>query len=117
MTAGHLGLLLLIARSGIFPWFQHALACVGRMAFTNYLTHSVVCAVIFVGLGYFGQLERYQLYYVVFGIWAAQLALSSLWLSKFSMGPLEWLWRALTYGTLPPMRLAPAIGPRLGTSS
>ena len=117
MTAGHLGLLLLIARSGIFPWFQHALACVGRMAFTNYLTHSVVCAAIFVGLGYYGQLERHQLYYVVFGIWAAQLVLSPLWLSKFSMGPLEWLWRALTYWTLPPMRRAPLAGPRPATSS
>ena len=112
-TAGHLGLLLLIARWGVFPLFQHALACVGRMAFTNYLTHSVVCAIIFVGLGYFGQLERHQLYYVVFGIWTAQLVLSPLWLSKFSMGPLEWLWRALTYGTLPSMRRSPPTGSRL----
>ena len=117
MTAGHLGLLLLIARSGILPLLQHALACVGRMAFTNYLTHSVVCAILFVGLGYFGQLERHQLFYVVFGIWAAQLVLSPLWLSKFSMGPLEWLWRALTYWTLPPMRRSPLAGSLLATSS
>lgn len=103
-TAGHLGLLLLIARSGIFPLFQHALACVGRMAFTNYLTHSLVCAIIFVGLGYFGQLERHELYYVVFTIWAVQLVVSPLWLSRYSMGPLEWLWRGLTYGELPALR-------------
>lgn len=103
-TAGHLGLLLLIARWGIFPLFQHALACVGRMAFTNYLTHSVVCAIFFVGLGYFGQLERHQLYYVVFTIWAVQLVISPLWLSRFTMGPLEWLWRGLTYGELPALR-------------
>lgn len=106
MTAGHLGLLLLIARSGIFPWFQHALACVGRMAFTNYLTHSLVCAIFFVGLGYFGQLERHQLYYVVFTIWAVQLVVSPLWLSRYKMGPLEWLWRGLTYGELPKLRRA-----------
>lgn len=103
-TAGHLGLLLLIARSGIFPLFQHALACVGRMAFTNYLTHSVVCAILFVGMGYFGQFERHQLYYVVFTIWAVQLAISPLWLSRYSMGPLEWLWRGLTYGKAPNLR-------------
>ncbi|MEE4154834.1 MAG: DUF418 domain-containing protein [Erythrobacter sp.] len=103
-TAGHLGLLLLIARSGIFPVFQHALASVGRMAFTNYLTHSLVCAIFFVGLGYFGQLERHELYYLVFAIWVVQLALSPVWLGTFKMGPLEWLWRGLTYGELPKLR-------------
>lgn len=108
-TAGHLGLLLLIARSGIFPLFQHALACVGRMAFTNYLTHSVVCAIFFVGMGYFGQLERHQLYYVVFAIWGAQLIASPLWLRHFQMGPLEWLWRGLTYAALPNLRRAKAV--------
>ncbi len=109
-TAGHLGLLLLIARSGVLPWFQHALACVGRMAFTNYLTHSVVCAIFFVGLGYFGQLERHQLYYVVFAIWAAQLIISPLWLRHFQMGPLEWLWRGMTYGESPKLRRAAVAG-------
>ena len=103
-TAGHLGLLLLIVRSGVFPLFQHALACVGRMAFTNYLTHSLVCAILFVGLGLFGQLERHQLYYVVFAIWAAQLIISPLWLRHFQMGPLEWLWRGLTYAEFPKFR-------------
>ncbi len=103
-TAGHLGLLLLIARSGILPWFQHALACVGRMAFTNYLTHSVVCAIFFVGLGYFGQLERHELYYIVFAIWATQLVASPLWLRHFQMGPLEWIWRTLTYAEAPKLR-------------
>lgn len=103
-TAGHLGLLLLIVRSGVFPLFQHALACVGRMAFTNYLTHSLICAILFVGLGLFGQLERYQLYYVVFAIWAAQLIISPLWLRHFQMGPLEWLWRGLTYAEFPKFR-------------
>jgi uncharacterized protein len=103
-TAGHLGLLLLIARSGIFPVFQHALASVGRMAFTNYLTHSLVCAIFFVGLGYFGQLERHELYYLVFAIWVVQLVLSPVWLGTFKMGPLEWLWRGLTYGELPKLR-------------
>lgn len=103
-TAGHLGMLQLIVRSGVVPLFQHALACVGRMAFTNYLTHSLVCAVLFVGFGLFGQLERHQLYFVVFAIWAAQLILSPLWLRRFRMGPLEWLWRGLTYGSFPKLR-------------
>lgn len=103
-TAGHLGLLLLIARSGFLPILQHAIACVGRMAFTNYLTHSIVCAIFFVGFGYFGQLQRFELYYVVLVICLVQLVLSPIWLKYYKMGPLEWLWRYLTYMQAPPMR-------------
>lgn len=103
-TAGHLGILLLIARSGVLPLLQNALASVGRMAFTNYLTHSIVCAIFFVGFGYFGQLQRAELYYVVLAICFTQLVLSPIWLKYFKMGPLEWLWRYLTYMETPPMR-------------
>lgn len=99
-----MGLLLLFARSGIFPLFQNALASVGRMAFTNYLTHSVVCAIFFVGFGYFGQLQRYELYYVVLAICSVQLVLSPLWLKYYKMGPLEWLWRYLTYIQAPALK-------------
>lgn len=79
------------------------------LAFTNYLTRSVVCAILFVGLGYFGQLERHQLYYVVFAIWGAQLILSPLWLRHFQTGPLEWVWRVLTYAELPKLRREAAV--------
>lgn len=104
MTIGHLGALLLFARSGALSWLRRALAAVGQMAVTNYLTHSVVCGIIFIGLGYYGQLQRYQLYYVVFAIWAVQLVLSPIWLRHFRFGPVEWLWRALTYMQKPPFR-------------
>ncbi|MGZ8346340.1 MAG: DUF418 domain-containing protein [Allosphingosinicella sp.] len=104
MTIGHLGLLLLFVRSGLLPWLRRAFAAVGQMAVTNYLTHSVVCAVLFVGLGWFNQLERHQLYYVVFAIWTAQLVVSPLWLKYFRFGPVEWLWRYLTYLKRPPLR-------------
>jgi uncharacterized protein len=104
MTLGHLGGLLLFVRSGALSRLRSAFAAVGQMAVTNYLTHSVVCAILFVGLGWYNQLERYELYYVVFAIWAAQLVLSPLWLKHFRFGPVEWLWRALTYGRKPAMR-------------
>jgi uncharacterized protein len=74
------------------------------MAVTNYLTHSVVCGIFFIGLGFYGELERYQLYYVVFAIWVAQLVISPLWLRRFRFGPIEWLWRSLTYMKRQPMR-------------
>ena len=104
MTLGHLGALLLFVRSGALPWLRRAFGAVGQMAVTNYLSHSVVCGILFIGLGRYNQLERHQLYYVVLAIWAAQLAISPLWLKHFRFGPVEWLWRSLTYMKLQPMR-------------
>jgi uncharacterized protein len=106
MTMGHLGALLLFVRSGLLPWFRHALASVGRMAFTNYISHSILALILFVGFGLFGQLERHQLYLIVFTVWAAQLVVSPMWLKHYRFGPLEWLWRYLTYGTRPRFRKA-----------
>lgn len=106
MTIGHLGLLLLFVRSGLLGPLRRALAAVGKMAVTNYLMHSAICLVLFVILGWYNQLERHQLYYVVAAICAGQLILSPLWLSAFRFGPVEWLWRSLTYAKLQPMRRA-----------
>ena len=80
------------------------MAAVGRMALTNYLTHSLVALIIFVLLGYWGQLARHELYYIVFAVWAVQIVLSPIWLKHFHFGPVEWLWRYLTYGQAPPFR-------------
>ncbi len=76
------------------------------MAFSNYILTSIICAFIFYGFGFalFGELQRHQLYYVVAAAWAFQLIASPIWLRHFRFGPLEWLWRWLTYGKKPPMR-------------
>ena len=106
MVAGHLGVLLLFCRSGLLPWLQRALAAVGRMALSNYVMHSIICAFVFYGFGFgmFGYLARHELYYVVFAIWLFQLVLSPIWLKHYRFGPLEWLWRSLTYVKRQPMR-------------
>ncbi len=104
MTVGHLGALLLFVRSGILPWLRRGMAAVGQMAVTNYLAQSIICGTIFIGMGYFNRLERYELFYVVFAVWAVQLAWSPLWLRHFRFGPVEWLWRYLTYMKRPPLR-------------
>ena len=47
---------------------------------------------------------------------AAQIVFSHVWLSRFRYGPMEWLWRAVTYWTIPPMRIAsPAASPAVAT--
>ncbi|MEA3013429.1 MAG: uncharacterized protein QOD42_1974 [Sphingomonadales bacterium] len=107
MTIGHVGALLLFVRSGTLGWLRRAFAAVGRMAVTNYLTHSVVCGILFIGLGWYNRLERHELYYVVAAIWVAQLVISPLWLKHYRFGPVEWLWRSLTYGKRQPMRRTP----------
>jgi uncharacterized protein len=110
MTAGHLGLLMLFCNSGLLPGLQRRLAAVGQMALTNYMSHSVICAFVFYGfgLGLYGQLPRHQLYYVVVATWCVQLIVSPIWLARFRFGPVEWLWRSLTYGERQPMlRRAP----------
>lgn len=111
LTMGHLGALLLFVRCGLLPRLRHAVAAVGRMALTSYLTHSLACAILFIGFGLYGQLARHQLYYVVAAILAFQLLASPLWLRHFRFGPAEWLWRTLTYGKRPAMRIrADALG-------
>ena len=101
MTMGHLGLLMLFLRSGVLSFVRRSMAAVGRMALTNYLAHSVVALVIFVFLGWWGAMERHQLYYVVFAVWAVQFVASPVWLRHYHFGPVEWLWRYLTYGKKP----------------
>jgi uncharacterized protein len=106
MTMGHLGLLLLFVRSGILGWLQQAIAAVGRTALTNYIMHSVIALVIFLrpGFGLYGQFERHELYYIVAAICVFQLIVSPIWLKHYRFGPLEWIWRSLTYQQRQPMR-------------
>lgn len=75
------------------------LASVGRMALTNYIGQSVICAFIFYGFGFglFNELPRRSLLWIVGIIWFFQIGLSSIWMKYQSLGPLEYLWRKLNY--------------------
>lgn len=106
VTLGYASTLMLLHRA-VGSRFLWPLAATGRMAFTNYLTQSLIMTAIFFGgrgLGLFGQLDRPEIAVIVVLIWLLQLAWSPRWLSAFSMGPMEWLWRCLTYGRLLPNR-------------
>lgn len=87
-------------------WLGERVRAAGRAAFTNYLGTSVVMMFVFHGwaLGLFGQLNRPQLYLVVVLAWVVMLAWSKPWLERYRYGPLEWLWRCLTYRTVFPLR-------------
>lgn len=109
MIAGWACLILLLAKPG--SALTERLAAAGRMAFTNYLLTSLICTSLFYGYGFgwFGHLSRWQLYPVVFVIWAMILLWSKPWLARFRFGPFEYLWRSLARGRLQRLRGAASV--------
>lgn len=103
---GIFGVIMLLHKSGWFKWLFALMRPVGQMAFTNYLMQSLMCGLFFygIGFGWFGKLEIHQLYYVVAAVWAIEIVWSHIWLRYFSYGPMEWLWRSLTYWKKQPIR-------------
>jgi len=106
----HAAVVLLMVKAGALRWITRPLAAVGQTALSNYLATTVICTLIFDGWGWglFGRLQFYQLFYIVAGIWAVNLVVSSIWLKYFRFGPMEWVWRSLTYWKRQPMRRAEA---------
>ena len=103
-----LGIMALLAvyGPGCKGWLAQRFAAAGRAAFTNYLGTSILMLLVFHGwaLGLFGELNRPQLYLVVLSAWIVMLAWSKPWLERYRYGPLEWLWRCLTYRKMFPLK-------------
>jgi uncharacterized protein len=92
-----------------FKFFQklfYFFSYIGRMPLTTYLTASVVLSLLFYGygLGWYGQFYSGQWVYVALALFTMQVVYSWLWLKFFRVGPLEWIWRSLTYGKFQPIR-------------
>jgi len=98
MAQAYLGFAVLFFRSGLWPRLVYMLERVGRMALTNYVLQSLIATSLFYGhgLGWYERLSLVELVPVTLAIWAANIALSIVWLNVFRQGPLEWLWRHLT---------------------
>ncbi len=113
ITLGHIGLIMTLYKFNVVNWLLNLMSKVGQMAFTNYLSQSLICSLIFYGYGFnlFNTLERYEIYYVVGAVWLFQIIFSNIWMRYFQFGPLEWAWRSLTYWKRQPMKrvLIPAI--------
>jgi uncharacterized protein len=105
VALGHVGAVMLLGKAGALPRLQARLAAVGRMAFSNYLMQTVLCTGLFYGWGFglFARLGHAELLGVVAAVWLIQLTVSPLWLRCFRFGPMEWLWRSLTYGRWQPL--------------
>lgn len=104
-TVGTVPLALAYAAGFVLLWprakfLLGLLAAPGRMALTNYLMHSLLGIVIFYGIGFglVGELSPLGFYGIAIAIFAGQILLSRLWLARFEQGPMERLWRVMTYG-------------------
>ena len=107
MTAGYLGGIALLVLTNVGKRAMSWLAPMGRMALTNYIMHSIILSSIFFGYagGMYGEISRGPQMAMVVGIIAMQAVLSRVWLNNFQFGPLEWVWRSLTYWKVQPMRI------------
>jgi uncharacterized protein len=106
MSFGYASAVMLLAKIGAFSLIIKLFAATGRMAFTNYLSQTVIMTFIFVGapgLGLYCTVDRVDQAKLVLLVWALQLAWSLIWLSLFRFGPMEWAWRSLTYGKAQPL--------------
>ncbi len=103
---GHVGLILLLIKTGFVRRLLDRFAAVGRMALTNYLMHSVILTMVFYGygLGLYGEIPRFWQMGFVVAVIVLQLGTSPWWLARYRFGPVEWLWRSLTYWQRQPMR-------------
>ncbi len=106
IALGYVALLALWCKSDSRGRIKKSFEAVGRMAFTNYIAQSLICTSIFYsfGFGLFTELSRLQLMGIVAIVFLLQLIWSPWWLKRYHYGPLEWLWRSLTYAKIQAFR-------------
>lgn len=111
IAAGYVCGLVLLFQNRSSAWLVQPFAPVGQMALTNYLVQSVAIILILTGagLGLAGKAWISTFLPLVIAFFAAQMLFSHFWMKAFAFGPMEWLWRTLTYGSAPAMRRSGAV--------
>jgi uncharacterized protein len=107
LAAGYVSATVLLQQRPAWSRRLAVFAPVGRMALTNYLSQTVICLVIFYGGGLVGRVGVAAALAISLAVFAVQAAWSPWWLARFHFGPVEWVWRSLTYGRRQPMRIHP----------
>jgi uncharacterized protein len=107
LSLGYTGVLLLLHASRMGARIIALVAPIGRTALSSYLTQSVVLGWIFYGygLGLFGRTSVATATGIAAAIYLAQILVARVWLSRFGFGPVEWLWRSVTYGKIVRIRV------------
>jgi uncharacterized protein len=108
LAAGYCAGIVVALQSGWGKRLFGVFAPVGRMALTNYLAQGLIYAFILFGvgpgLGLAGRIGSAAVLAICIAFFAFQVAFSHWWLARYRFGPMEWLWRTLTYGERPPLR-------------
>ncbi|HEY6123923.1 MAG TPA: DUF418 domain-containing protein, partial [Steroidobacteraceae bacterium] len=108
LAAGYVSAVVVAFQSGLGRRLLMPFGAVGRMALTNYLTQSLVIGFVLFGIGpglaLAGKIGTLAIAGIVIAFFAVQVIVSRWWLGRYAYGPMEWVWRALTYGERPPMR-------------
>ena len=106
LSMGYAATITLLAQHERWRARLAPLGAAGRMALTNYLLQTLICTTIFYGYGLslFGQVGAAAGVGLTIAIYALQISFSVWWLQRFRFGPMEWLWRSLTYGHVQPLR-------------
>lgn len=106
LALAYVALMVLWKRSAKRSRSHHAIERVGQMALSNYIGQSILASTIFYGfgLGLYASVNRVEILAITALIFFVQIAFSNAWMKRFRYGPLEWLWRSLSY--LRPQRLA-----------
>jgi len=88
------------------------LASVGRMAFSVYIMQSLICTTLFYGygFGFYGEVSAFWGLMITFAIWAVQIVFCVWWMKRFRFGPLEWVWRSVTYLRVPAIKREASAG-------
>ncbi|GHE88817.1 DUF418 domain-containing protein [Thalassotalea profundi] len=107
LTAGYLGLVICLLNNTKWHARLAKFAPMGKMALTNYLMHSIILTSIFYGYagGQYGEISRGPQVLIVLAIIIFQILLSTWWLNHYRFGPMEWLWRSITYKKFQPMHI------------
>lgn len=114
LALGYIALIVMLWQKSAWRAVLGFLAPVGRMALTNYLMQTVICVFIFYGYGFgqFGNVGAGAATLIALGIFLFQILFSSSWLKYFQYGPMEWIWRQLTYRQRLDLRLKPDLSAR-----
>ena len=107
MTFVYISLIVLCHQRGYFTFLSNVIKKTGRMALTNYLAQSLIATTLFFsyGFGLYGKINLWQGILITVAIYAIQVIWSHYWLQHYRYGPMEWLWRTLTYGKKQKMKL------------
>ena len=106
LALGYGAAFLWLMRRDSLPWLRTFCAGIGQMAITAYLLQTLVFTLVFYGygLGLYGSVGPAFALALATLLWCAEALFCHLWMRRFQLGPVEWLWRSLTYGRALPLR-------------